>query len=591
MDAILAALELPAAAHALAALPLPGLPLPALPPPSLGVAGVAHPRLHAALCVSGLPAPLIHEIALPPLSSPCRACRALALARGAPTALLDLDRAGCELGDGAAAPLVAWGAAAAQALGALRAHLAASPPLPPPLLTRCILLLAPLTCFAPWTHPALAAEAQACLAALGGGGEGGAARAVNAHAPALLEWARGASAGGAWRAPGAAAVRHLIPWLLARLSQATLQDSQALALALPLALRLCDDWEATSVWCGLSALAALLATALPTALLPWAPLIQEALQRAGAAGAATQHPTLALALAHTRASALAALRGACPPPSLAPLARAAARRGAAASAASAASAARPPPALAGDSPPHHSAPTLLFEGPWDAALEGVLQAAGHTPSPHVLYALLHSLPPLLLGAGPAALARLLQGSLLPLLARAACPEQLLLAQGGALAAEAGAGQPITCDARLPAAALHALRVLALVLGGGGGGGGGSSSGDALLLPPETLTSMLAICLGALLCVSAPRCARALRLVLPMAEGGEGSGGAPPRLPSAPDALQLAQGRELVLAHVAQALAELQRAAPARVQAALLQAQRQDAGLDAALRALPLEAAA
>jgi hypothetical protein len=488
----------------------------------------------------------------------------------------------------------AWGQRAAAALAGLQAHLEASPPAPPPLAVRTLLLLAPLACYAPWTHPALAAGAGACLAALGTGSGDGTGRAlVGAHAGALLEWARSASAGGAWRAPAAAGVRHVIPWLLARLGPAALQG-QGLALALPLALRLCDDWEATSVWCGLSALAALLAAATPTALAPWGPLVHEALARAAACSAVGKHPTLAIVLAHTRGYALAVLVGPCPAPSLAALSRACARRGGGGGSASSLGSSA---AVWGDSSSSGGGGAPLFEGPWDAALAALLVEAGRTPSAHILYALLHALPPYLLGAGALGLARLMEHLLLPLLQRAACPEQMMAAGGeqGEAAAAAAAEAPLAVlDARLPAAALHALRVLVGVLSCSAPPHGPSAAAAAAgaapasaPLPPRTLATLLSICLGAAACIARSG-VQGAALVWPEAQGGEEEGGAeaPPALPLEATAAQVAAARGALGAQAAALLAALRQAWPSAVEGALAAVRGRDAALDAALLALP-----
>jgi hypothetical protein len=577
-------LSLPLSAHGLAALPLPPLfpALPSSPLSSLGCSlsqAASHPPLHSGLTLSGAAPPLIHSTALPPLGSPCRACRALTQSLGLPSAYQEGERGGFELGDACAgaAEVRAWGErAAAVALPALQAYLCASPALPGPQLVRCLLLLAPLTCYAPFTHPALAEAAWACLAALGP-----TQALVGAHALPLLQAARAASAGGAWRAPAAAAMRYTIPWLLCRLPPARL-DGECLALALPLALRLCDDWEATSVWCGLSALAALLATATPTALAPWAPVIHEALLRASAAGAATTHPTLAATLAHAKAAALAVLVGPRPSPALGALARAAARRGGSSSSSSssaAASAALPSGAAWGDTPGGEGAPAPLFEGPWDTALAALLRAAARASSAPVLYALLHALPPYLAGAGALSLARLTTSTLLPLLARSACPEHLLQAS-----AEAGAegAVPWAGDARLPAAALHALHVLVLVLGeegGTGAGAGAGSSSCSLPVPPGTVDAILATLLGALLCQRLPGA-----FLLPEAHSEEQ--GVPGRLPLSPSAAQLAAAQQLLAAHASALLAALRRTWPEAVAQGLAGIAGKDAELEAALQALP-----
>jgi len=256
-----------------------------------------------------------------------------------------MDRSGFELGDaGAEAALVrAWCARASGALAGLQGHLSGAGKegeqrrqlLTPAQIVLLVHRLAPFASYAPWTQPALGSLATATLATLhppppcssSSSEEERIGLLVNAHAHGLLEWARGATAGGAWKSPSAASVRYAVPWLLCRLRGGTLGEQGTLGLALPLALRLCDDWEATNVWCGLSSLAALLTAATPTAMAPWGPLVAEALARAGACGAAKQHATLALTLAHTRALALAVFHGICPPPTVRVLARALARRG------------------------------------------------------------------------------------------------------------------------------------------------------------------------------------------------------------------------------------------------------------------------
>jgi len=309
----------------------------------------------------------------------------------------------------------------------------------------------------------------------GGGGGGGAlpgARFVAAHAGALLEACRAASASGAWRAAGAAPVRHVVSWVLARLPVGG--AGAHLAAALPLALRLCDDWEATAVWCGLSALAAALRAATPAALAPWGGLVREALARAAAAA---RHPTLAAAHAHAAACALASLHGAPPAVDAAPLARALRGGGGGGGGGESGGYARAPP---------------LFDGPWDAAVTALLRDAALAASGAALRAHVDALPPLLLALGPGAARHVT--AVLPLLARA-------VHAGG--------------DARTLAVALHALRAAAAASPRCFGAGADAA--------PPLAHEALALCLRAALAAGAGLCS----LPAPPREaggGGEGGGG-------------------------------------------------------------------
>ena len=341
-----------------------------------------------------------------------------------------------------------WWGRCAQALGRLESEWGAKGP-PASMDARevqsAVVHLAPFLAYAAWTHPGLAQSASACLSLLEGGGSAPlpGASLVRAHAEGLLEWARACSTGGGWRDPGSTPLRYLIPWLIHRLPTGLL-SGKVLGLALPLALRLCDDWEATSVWCGLSALWWILRECTPTALTPWGGVIQETLLRASTSTGATKHPTLAFLLGSARSAATVVFVGVSPPLPLPPLAKAVGLGGG--KGYHGGMHPLPPPQPWGESAgggdaSHHGA---LFQGPWETALASLVRACTLSPVPYTLYAHLLLLPPILLSGGPLVVGPTLSSTLLPLILMALSPDT-------------------TRDVRVPIAALHAVRALCLVL--------------------------------------------------------------------------------------------------------------------------------
>jgi hypothetical protein len=476
IPSLLALMSPPAEAALLAPLPLPAYPTtppaagapPPLPPPepfaALASFSARQPALLAALTLAGAPPPCASSAPPLPLEHPLRALR-----RGdgdgdgggdggGGGAWLGAGRGGPELRacDAPGAPpwvagVRAWAAHAAAALPLLAAALAA-----PPLaaggargeewLPRAVLLLAPLCCAVPWTHPALARAAAAALGALEGAA--GAAAAASAAlpgaalarelAPALLAAvAREAGAGGGGAPPGGA--RFALPWLLRRLPQRELEA--ALPAALAAAHRVCDDWDATSTWCGVSAARALLEGASLSAVAPWGGAFRELLARAGAGAA---HPLVAASIAHARACALAA-GGAVEPPA-APLARLCAGGAAALAAAHA----------------------PLLDSPYDAATLALLRDAALAARGELLLAHVHALPPLLLAMGPWAA----RHAAAVAAAAARCVEGAARSGGGGGGGGGGGA--------LAAAALHAVRAAAAAAPAAFDGAADAAGGAPLL---------------------------------------------------------------------------------------------------------------
>jgi hypothetical protein len=287
----------------------------------------------------------------------------------------------------------------------------AQPALPADLLQLLLLALAPFTCYVPWSNPALRSAAVRCLQLLDAGGLGSAAETLTAGeiancragcaaasraADGLLSWCRDAMAAGRWKEPAAFIVRYTAVWVVTRLRFPAL-SAQRLGHALPVAFRLVDDWEATSVWLGASALAHLLAHAAPTDLRAHAPILFEVTGRAYGC----KHPAVLHLLSHASAVLLPAVCG-------------------------------PAPAYA--APVKGAVPQ--FSGPYDVQLADTLDRLAMAASANTQYALCSGLPATLLQLGPYAARHVTRCA--GVLRQAAC-------DGG--------------DARVVAAALHSLACL------------------------------------------------------------------------------------------------------------------------------------
>jgi len=499
VPALLSLLEPPAEAFLLAPLPLPEYPPAAffstapcaavpLPRPPLAQFSARQPALLAGLTFAGAPPPCASSSPPLPLAHPLRHLRGGDGDGGG--GWLDAGRGGPELreADAPGAPpwvagVRAWAAQAAITLTLLNSALGA-----PPLsgggargaewVPRAVLLLAPLCCAVSWSHPALAGAAAGALEALagaagcsgGGDGSGGGGAApgealAREHAPALLAAvARGVGGGGEGAPPSpgggcGGGARFALPWLLRRLPPQALAD--ALPAALAAAHRVCDDWDATSAWCGVSAVRALLEGVPLSLLAPWAGAAREVLTRA-ASGA--KHPLVVACVAHARACALSA---APLEHSLAPLARLCSGGG-------------------GDAP--------LFDTPYDSAVAALLRDAALCSNGELLLAHVASLPPLLLAMGPWA-------------ARHAAGVAAVAARGvGGSGARAAGGA-------LAAAALHALRAAVLASPAAFDGEVDAGRGDAPLLHDAVA-----------LCVRGVLQARAAEVEAAAEGGGEGGGG-------------------------------------------------------------------
>ena len=463
--------------------------------------------------VSGVPPPTACGVHAPPLHHPARAAAPAQAATGATSGL---DAVGEIVSPEAGFLTLAWVEAAPLALDtatALLQRLAPGALCAAPLTTtspemggdapsqlwslsaRSVVAAAMHDGYAPWSTPDGAAAAQRMLHALAAAVESEGQGAARGDSPAsedaasplppalraacaaeLLAWCDAATSEGAWKQPAAHGVRYAAAWVFTAMTRRELASGAGLAAGLHAAFRLCDDWEATSAWLGLSMFAHALALVqaeeaaaeaaageprevVPAAgepaaarAPPFAPLLRTqcarlllpAIDRAADSG----HPTV-LGLAHAaRLAALALLHG--PPPALhasrgvRAIQRGASRDastevGAGAGAALAAAAAAAAP---GD---------RLFSGPFEDALSAACRALSMASAPDVQYAhLAYGVWPLLAaasagdGAAGGACAALAGGAtVLPPLA--------------ALARDAG-------DARVVAAALHAI--LALLRGAG-----------------------------------------------------------------------------------------------------------------------------
>jgi hypothetical protein len=499
VPALLALLSPPAEAASLAPLPLPAYPdAPALraasavplPRAPLAAFTARQPALLASLTLAGAPPPCASTAPPLPLEHPLRALRGSeGDAGGGGGGWLDSGRGGPELRavDVLGAPpwvagVRAWAAQAAVALPLLTAALRALPHADggargAEWVPRVALVLVPLCCAVPWSHPGLAAAAEGALGALAGaagaappaGAAGGADALVRGLAPSLLaEATRAVGAGGVGGAAGGA--RFALPWLLRRAPPAALVA--ALPAALAAAHAVADDWDATSAWCAVSCVCALLEGAPLTAVAPWAGAAREVLARAGAGAA---HPLVVASIAHARAALLAAAPAEAPP---APLTRLAAGGGGSGGA---------------DASP-------LFDGPYDTALCGALREFSLATRVDMLLAVAHALPPLLIAMGPWA-------------ARHAAGVVALAARG------VGAG----CNSNplLAAAALHALRAAAAAAPAAFDGDTDADAAEGPLLHQA-----LALCVraalggcGSVVLAHARACAQQLRDAAPAAAAG------------------------------------------------------------------------
>jgi len=436
-------LKLPLSCHAIAPLPIPGISLPCTPT-TIFPTPLCIPSLQPSL-LAVPPPPYSYTLPPPALDSSCRVCRQSYLSLSTPSIWLDLDRVGLEIPPSPTATedndvqcVREWWCETSQTLRSMATTLDStknSESISSDVEFSALIHMAPFFSYAAWTHPGLAKAAEECLRSLeSGGGSPPGAKLVGKHAERLLEWARLSSTGGAWKSPSTSHVRHVIPWILSRLTPPCF-STPLLGLALPLALRLCDDWEATSVWCGLSALDLILRGATPTALAPWGALVQEALNRATACSGSSKHPTLILCLWCAKASANAAYFGRVSASTLplTPLFKAlGARRGKGNGG-----------SLDSDweGLNNNSGSPSLFEGPWGSSLSSLLRESSLTSGVNTLYAYLLALPSFLLWGGSCVSGPHFSHSILPLLLRALSPDT-------------------SRDARLPIAALHAVKVLA-----------------------------------------------------------------------------------------------------------------------------------
>lgn len=130
---------------------------------------------------------------------------------------------------------------------------------------RLIVAAAAFDSYAPWAMPHTAKAARELLSALAEGlpaeDVGGSScsgdvcvRLVGAYAPELLRWCEDATANGRWKESRHAAARYVAAWVLCRLPSTRAWSAMPAlpGAALAVTFRLCDDWEATPVWLGAS---------------------------------------------------------------------------------------------------------------------------------------------------------------------------------------------------------------------------------------------------------------------------------------------------------------------------------------------------
>ena len=331
--------------------------------------------------------------------------------------------------------------------------------------------------------------------------------AASFHRDALLRWCNSAMHGGAWsREGGAFGVRYVAAWIAAHVLQSPLERathgrpirrggdslsadststassggdatadaatsfagssgdakadssptrllpaadsvtaaSSALALALPIAFRLCDHWEATNVWLGSSSLLALVRAAPPSALTPHGRIIEEVLTRVSACRA----PLVVLVSAAVRYEVALAVHG---PPLAWPVAL------------------------------RFSAPGA-FEGPYDDALSECLRGASLAGVTDLQVAYVSSLAMLLERTAASAEGRNVHNSIDSVeeaRSGGAWPGLFVARHVSTLIRHCTRWIADTADARLAAASLHVLALVVEVVpesfrvtdSGCGGGGG------------------------------------------------------------------------------------------------------------------------
>ena len=324
--------------------------------------------------------------------------------------------------------------------------------------------------FAPWSTPGSSQAARRLLIAMSNclhsqqlelndaRGYGDAVSGLMARfAAELLRWCRTHTAEGRWKQPEWMHIRYAATWILCRLDVGCLTP-HTLGHALPVAFRFCDDWEATSVWLGLSALQHLIDVALQQRqrrasesskesntsdcafmLIQQSALIEQSIDRASGC----RHPAVA-ALVHVAQLQFTWLT--CGPAPAMAFSTAANAMGKAASIA-------PPAAsrlhsrsdyvgllqrLAGD------ADVSLFDGPYDKLLQEALRSLALATAPDLQYAhLAYGLAPLVLSVTAAASVD----------SSASCLARHLSTLVSTLHPLVGD----TGDARVAASALHCLR--------------------------------------------------------------------------------------------------------------------------------------
>jgi hypothetical protein len=426
---------LPADVHAAAPLPIPRLPppLPAAPIPLTPARLLVTDAdaLRAALVGGAFP-PMCTEAHAPPLSSPLRsdeAARAAAGVAGGSAGAQSqsgVDRYGPPLNSAGVSdatrswldgvpPALRTAAALLRRLGPGRQGGAAAAAQGVAVLlgrpggdddassdgggwsvaVRLIVAAAAFDSYAPWATPPSAKAARellsalaACLPAGSHGGSGSsddASALVDAHAPELLRWCEDATAHGRWKEPPHAAARYVAAWVLCRLPStpawtAAAPPAHLPAAALAVAFRLCDDWEATPVWLGASAVYRVLTAGGDSdsdsdgggAGVGVARRHEGLLSRCLERAAHCSHPTVA-GLVHVCRLLLTGRVTAGPSPALARSPAWAAMSGAAATATDYAAylalLRRGAAGAGSDEPP------LLLDGPYDSLLRDVLRAA------------------------------------------------------------------------------------------------------------------------------------------------------------------------------------------------------------------------